>query len=144
MRSRLLPLVFLLGLGLLAWLRWPTVPAAEPEPSPGSDHSQPPNRPLWMGTASCASAACHNAEGPKGSRGSEHATWATDPHARAYGVLFNKKSKGIAESLRRPVSPHKDSLCLNCHVHQGWEEARHHPDYSPTFGVTSAGAPCDG
>jgi hypothetical protein len=50
-------------------------------------------------------------------------------------VLFNKRSLAIAAALSRPA-PHRDSLCLNCHVHQGWEGARHHPDYSPAFGVS--------
>src|SRR6266446_973799 len=55
-----------------------------------------------QGVATCASMACHHGNGPRGEKGSEYSTWAThDPHARAYSVLFDKRSQGIAKALAR-------------------------------------------
>ncbi len=77
-----------------------------------------------QGVATCASMACHHANGPKGSKGSEYSTWiAHDPHARAYRVLFEKRSRDVAKALARKddkgklLPAHRDPLCLSCHVH---------------------------
>jgi hypothetical protein len=75
-----------------------------------------------QGAASCASAACHNANDPPGTLGSEYTTWVTrDPHARAFEVLFSTRSKGIERNikhLKRIEDAHaeRDSLCLKCHT----------------------------
>jgi hypothetical protein len=72
-----------------------------------------------QGVASCAATACHNANGPPGSQGSEYTTWAAaDPHARAYRVLFEERSVRMAKNLKLPGGrPEKADLCLNCHVY---------------------------
>src|SRR3954447_12535550 len=55
----------------------------------------------WRGVGSCASSACHGGVGPLGSKGSEYTTWITrDPHARAYAVLEEARSRRIVESFR--------------------------------------------
>jgi hypothetical protein len=71
--------------------------------------------------ASCASAACHHGNGPPGSKGSEYTTWAArDPHARAYSVLFDERSREVVRTLKglKEVRPEKEELCLSCHVLQ--------------------------
>jgi hypothetical protein len=71
--------------------------------------------PASLGVASCASAACHHANGDLGSRGSEYSTWAAvDPHSRAYQALFNEGSKRIQKNLG-PGKAHENKLCLQCH-----------------------------
>jgi hypothetical protein len=73
---------------------------------------------VWQGSASCASTACHNANGPRGSKRSEYATWSTvDPHHRAYAALHDDRSARITANLKRGKPAWNDSLCLNCHVH---------------------------
>jgi hypothetical protein len=70
-----------------------------------------------QGVSSCAAAACHNANGPKGSKGSEYTTWVTvDPHARAHNVLFEQRSQDI-QRLRKATAPaSEDVVCLKCHA----------------------------
>ena len=82
---------------------------------PSAPSSAPP---MFVGTASCAAAACHNANGPRGAWRSEYTTWAAhDPHARAYEVLFNETSRRIIRNLGPGTEPaEKNALCLNCHV----------------------------
>lgn len=73
-----------------------------------------------QGVASCAAAACHNQNGPKGSLRSEYTTWAAyDPHARAYEVLYNDRSRRIMKLLKPREEPHpeKEALCLSCHAY---------------------------
>ena len=76
----------------------------------------------WQGVASCASMACHHGNGPKGSKGSEYTTWITnDPHARAFAVLDDQRSKVIEKNLHKLPSleaakPEADRLCLSCHA----------------------------
>ena len=71
-------------------------------------------------------------------QGSEYTTWGSEDrkHSQAYAILFNKQSKQIARLLDRKVEPHKDTFCLNCHVHPDYDEKQHHPNHSPTFGVS--------
>jgi hypothetical protein len=73
----------------------------------------------WLGAISCAAAACHNANGPAGTQGSEYSTWITaDPHAQAYAVLSNERSKRIERNLW-PGTERKakdEQSCLACHV----------------------------
>ena len=73
-----------------------------------------PHAPYGVGTApfaqrpatSCAAASCHGG-GQIGKVGSEHSTWApealpsgqSDPHTKAYGVLFNSVSVQMAKYL---------------------------------------------
>jgi hypothetical protein len=69
----------------------------------------------YTGAIGCAAAACHNAGGTLGRPGNEFATWARDPHAKAYSVLLNDQSKAISRNLRRDQPAHRDALCLACH-----------------------------
>jgi hypothetical protein len=86
-----------------------TPAAAEPRPAAG---------PRYVGAVSCAAAACHNANGPRGSRGSEYTTWiTTDPHRNAYAVLLAPRSQRIEKNLGTRKEAAQDILCLNCHVH---------------------------
>jgi len=60
--------------------------------------SAAPDNRLWRGVNSCSAASCHGGGHP-GSKGSEQTTWAAcDPHARAYEVLFEERSKQIVKN----------------------------------------------
>jgi hypothetical protein len=71
---------------------------------------------------SCAAASCHGA-GAVGAVGSEHSTWApdaqfkadSDPHNKAYRVLYNDVSVKMAAALKIGEA-HKADLCLKCHA----------------------------
>jgi hypothetical protein len=91
----------------------------------------------YQGVASCASVACHHGNGPKGTKGSEYTTWIAhnDPHARAYRVLFDRRSLLIEKNLNSPAKPHEDHLCLSCHVNPDEKTANHAERFSPTDGV---------
>src|SRR5579862_7234343 len=73
----------------------------------------------WQGVASCASTACHHANGDRGSKQSEYTTWINhDRHARAYQVLFEVRSQQIVKNLygNETAPAEKTALCLNCHA----------------------------
>jgi hypothetical protein len=80
-------------------------------------------------STSCASASCHGG-GQVGKVGSEHSTWAreavpqltSDPHAKAYSVLFNPVSVRMGQLLGIK-EPHKDKRCLTCHAVDSASEA---------------------
>ena len=73
-------------------------------------------------STSCSASACHGG-GAVGRVGSEHSTWAreavpaetSDPHAKAYSVLFNPVSVRMGKALGI-AEPHKDARCLTCHA----------------------------
>ncbi len=73
-------------------------------------------------STSCSASACHGG-GAVGKVGSEHTTWAreafpaetSDPHAKAYSVLFNPVSVRMGKALGIK-EPHKDKRCLTCHA----------------------------
>jgi hypothetical protein len=95
-----------------------------------------------LGAASCAAAACHNANGPRGSRGSEYTTWiAHDPHSRAYTVLTEPRSYAIVKNYRRSrpapeARPDQEALCLNCHVQPGLATLNLDERFSAADGVS--------
>jgi hypothetical protein len=124
-------LACLLGSGLAAWL-WQSradVPAPRVEP-PRISTSQ------YQGVASCASAGCHGGNGPLQTPGSEYTTWMMhDPHANAYAVLLEARSRDIARNMHRGKPAHEDSLCLNCHVYPGFERSERGVRFSVTDGV---------
>jgi hypothetical protein len=85
----------------------------------------------YVGTGSCAAAACHGGRRePLGLKGSEYAFWsAYDPHRKAYGVLFDDRSKVIERNYRNLATleesaPERDATCLSCHVHPNFEPTR--------------------
>jgi hypothetical protein len=90
-----------------------------------------------QGVASCASAACHNGNGPRGDKGSEYTTWAAyDPHARAFDVLREERSRRMVREYRqKDVRPEKDPLCLSCHVQPNLETTPKDARFTPTDGV---------
>jgi hypothetical protein len=135
-RPVLLPLLVFLALvsGLLA--RTPA-PRQEEKAAPVAVSPTPPHQ--WLGAGSCASMGCHNANGLKGDWRSEYTTWVVyDRHARAYEVLFNRKSESIIKKLNlaggKPAS--QQALCLNCHVHNDYEQVDHHPRFAKEDGVS--------
>jgi hypothetical protein len=99
--------------------------------------AQTANAPRYVGAGSCSAAACHNSHIPHGPTGSEYATWITrDPHARAYEVLFNERSKLMQTNLRRNVAAHEDGRCLRCHVAADYDMAKPPTPYFKSDGVT--------
>ena len=72
-----------------------------------------------MGVATCAASQCHGSAVPREGSNvlqNEYVTWTQDdPHSRAYEVLSNNQSKGIAARLGiGPASSAK--ICLDCHA----------------------------
>ena len=72
-----------------------------------------------MGVATCASSQCHGSAVPRNGSNvlqNEYVTWTQDdPHARAYDVLSNDRSKGIAARLGLK-SATTAKICLDCHA----------------------------
>jgi hypothetical protein len=104
---------------------------------------RPAEAPAWQyqGVASCAAAACHNGNGPRGTRGSEYTTWmAYDPHSRAHSVLSEPRSRQIVKNYRQlktaqEAQPQRDELCLSCHVQPGLASLNRHERFSTADGV---------
>lgn len=94
--------------------------------------------PPFVGAASCAAAACHNANFTHGNTGSEYTTWITrDPHAKAYESLFTNAARSMQKHLKRAQSAHEDARCLHCHVAPGFDANVHkQPAYFRTDGVS--------
>jgi hypothetical protein len=78
----------------------------------------------FAGAASCSARACHGGNSPASdgllSR-TEYTLWIeSDPHAKAYSVLFGERSLEIMKKLpvrgRPPHGAHEDVRCLACHV----------------------------
>jgi hypothetical protein len=72
-----------------------------------------------MGVATCAASQCHGSAVPREGSNvlqNEYVTWTQDdPHSRAYDVLSNDRSKGIAARLG--LGPATSAqICLDCHA----------------------------
>jgi hypothetical protein len=113
--------------------------APTPTPLPAASSSSTFS---YQGVASCAAVACHHGNGPSGTKGSEYTTWIAqgDPHSRAYTVLFDRRSLLIEKNLKglpdlKQAQPHKDTLCLSCHVNPDVETADHRERFSRADGV---------
>jgi hypothetical protein len=99
----------------------PTEPRAQPAPA---DLAAPGAPFALTGTSSCSGRACHGGLEPlpgKLIRRNEYTTWLYhDKHARAFDVLHNERSEGIARNLAaktgKLIPAHKDVRCLACHV----------------------------
>ena len=120
---------------LIAWLGSPRVfilPARKPAvEEKAASHQESPaaaNVPL-IGSAGCSARSCHGSLDARSStldpdkcRQNEYVSWANDdPHAEAYRVLFNDRSKRIMKLLQsgksnRPVGAQHDPRCLACHT----------------------------
>ncbi len=106
------------GLGLV-WSR-----ADGRVPSRAAIEVEKPSNCKVLGVASCASMACHNGNGPRGSKGSEYTTWiAVDPHGRSYKSLFKEESKRMNDNLSKHDTSYQqykhasdNPLCLKCHA----------------------------
>jgi hypothetical protein len=124
---RLITGLFLLALGALGcWRIVGFSSIALSAPPEDSSASVSFNKLQWQGVGSCASSACHGG-GKTGSKQSEYTTWITqDPHARAYQVLFNDRSRRIVHNLDGPQAhaAEKNTLCLRCHAMNAPENQR--------------------
>jgi hypothetical protein len=117
MRTALLILVLVAGVaGGLAWtfLREPERYEAPPAPPATSARAV-----SALGVASCSGRSCHGSLEPTANPQSwqtEYTHWLSDdPHARAYHLLFEPRSRDIAERLGLEAA-HTSSECLACHV----------------------------
>lgn len=96
--------------------------------APAQDVEAIPDAPRFVGTGSCAAAACHGGRRePLGLKGSEYAFWAEfDPHRKGYEVLFGDRAVQIERNYRGLAAgeephPERNPTCLSCHVHAGFE-----------------------
>jgi hypothetical protein len=135
-------LLILTALGAAGWVAL-VRPAARGMAAARQEELPPPRPALVVGVASCAAAACHNANGPPGHKGSEYSTWAAcDPHARAYEVLFDERSRRMVllfKGLKSQADAHPEHepLCRSCHVYPAPHLAavKHDCRFSPDDGV---------
>jgi len=72
-----------------------------------------------VGVATCAASQCHGSAIPRDATGvfqNEYVTWTqADPHSRAYEVLSNDQSRGIAARLGIGRA-REATICLDCHA----------------------------
>ncbi len=105
-------------------------------PAPEREIAAAVVRPTWLGSSSCAAAACHGQGGTQGSSGSEYDTWiGADPHAQAFAVLRNQRSQDMVRHLGLGPA-HAETLCLRCHVHSGYDPKHLGPQFNPESGVS--------
>ncbi len=91
-------------------------------------------------TMSCAAASCHGG-GQPGHVGSEFSTWGdSDPHRRAFRVLYNEDSVRISKNLGRKMPAHEDASCLKCHA---LDEPKHYTGELLDHRSLSDGVSCD-
>lgn len=94
----------------------------------------------YSAVVTCAAASCHGS-GQITKPGGEHSTWAdSDPHRRAYRVLFNEDSVRISRNLRRTMPAHEDASCLKCHA---LDEDKHYTGEKLDDRNLSDGVTCD-
>ncbi len=129
---RVLPVAALLTALYFAWPRSPAVGQGvlAPDTAPAA---------RYVGAASCASMACHNANGLKGSPRSEYTTWATyDKHARAFAALETDRSATMIRNLygadSKPAT--QTALCLKCHATNNGEQTNTGPRFQLADGVS--------
>ncbi len=97
-------------------------------------------RGTYSATVTCAAASCHGS-GQISKLGGEHSTWAdSDPHRRAYRVLFNEDSIRISKNLGRAMPAHEDASCLKCHA---LDEQKHYAGEKIDDRCLSDGVSCD-
>lgn len=97
--------------------------APPPDAQPGAavqSTSAAPAASSYVGSLSCAAAACHNRGAVQIPKGSEYTIWRyRDPHAAAYQALFSPRSQRMVALLGaradRRQNAHEHALCLQCH-----------------------------
>jgi hypothetical protein len=111
--QRLLKCLMLLPLFMATW--WASMPSS---PRVLAAPSSAPEILRTTGAGSCASVACHGGSGLIGSKGSEYTIWAeSDPHAKAYAVLYDRQSYRIVKNLQGAnAEPAQNRVCLSCHA----------------------------
>lgn len=79
----------------------------------------PPEKGFYLGPTACGSSSCHGSVEPRktlGVRQDEYFIWQKkDLHARAFGVLYDDRSRVIARRLHL-ADAGKSQLCLTCHA----------------------------
>jgi hypothetical protein len=109
------------AVAITVWSTWLRAPAAAGA-GPPDEKAGARSGFAIVGVSTCTSSACHNANGPRGSKGSEYSTWVMqDKHAKAYDALRDERSKVIEKNYKRiadikDAHPEKDQTCLNCHA----------------------------
>lgn len=97
------------------------IPLPPSHASAAVDVKSAPPRAKWTGSPTCVGRACHGSIEPRvgdGCRQDEYTTISTgDPHANAYRVLFEKRSRDMAKLLgRTDGKAHEMPRCLACHA----------------------------
>ncbi len=122
---------------LAAYAAQPTAPTTTISPQPFGAQIPKGN---YSATVTCAAASCHGS-GQIAQPGGEHSTWASsDPHRRAYGVLYNGDSIRISKNLGRSMPAHEDASCLKCH---SLNEEKHYTGEKLDDRSLSDGVSCD-
>ncbi len=129
------------GSRLMRWVLsalalWGTLVMAQTLP----DHS----RDQTLGVVTCASSLCHGSiAGWDGSpvQQNEYVVWSRlDKHARAYALLTNAQSRGIAAKLGLAKPAHLSRECVDCHAHNpAPAAARPAPEHSVADGISCEG-----
>ncbi len=98
----------------------------EPAASSATPAAAPAPQYQFRGAGSCSATACHGSikafDGLISSVSrNEHTTWiSSDPHSRAFEVLFNERSDRIARNLAGSAAVYprasEDARCLACHT----------------------------
>lgn len=121
-RITILICLLLFAAGVLYDVSRRTGAAAVPTDAPDVTIKNPDSkRSPWTGSASCVGRSCHGGIEPR-SDGvclqNEYTTIATrDPHARAYQVLLEERSREMVRRMgRADGDAHRDRRCLACHA----------------------------
>ncbi len=123
--------LLVLGVVLATAKSWGTDPLPPPpvvSAKSAAKSAALPTQLAYLGVGSCASTACHG--GPASlplKWQSSYTVWATlDPHAKAYAVLTNPRSKEIVQRLdgNDHPEPWKVERCLACHAVQDGKGAQ--------------------
>jgi hypothetical protein len=110
----------------------PILRSSEPKTIPGQ----------IVGTPSCSARSCHGGDEPLAGRAigrHEYSAWNyADPHTRSLAVLFNDRSKQIAQRLHLSKPAHQEPRCLACHAETASGDG---PAYATSVGCESCHGP---
>ena len=121
-RWSILTCILLLAAGVIYDVSRRTGSAAAPPEEGAAQVERPaPPRSKWNGSASCAGRSCHGGIEPReGSACQQNEVTtiaALDPHARAYRVLLEQRSRDMVRRLgRADGNAHRDQRCTACHA----------------------------